>query len=249
MLVALFSLLGMLLPGVASAAPDTVPADVVASTTEERRAVALARTDRDVRQMVAELDGFGVAWNEAGADVHDGKAWVSALATPSDDALLESVVLRVAVDLRTRSAEYAQRLHFSGSGVADQPVQLDVVDIDGATVWAGSIDPRGDLAAAAPYGSATDVQAAKKLCVTDTASATTAMSATGDAIVGPSSVQALGVCEWAVGALCGTGGGVACYFVCIGLGLVSGPGGVGCAAACALVGSLGCIGATNAICG
>lgn len=58
-----------------------------------------------------------------------------------------------------------------------------------------------------------------------------------------------GVCEWAMGALCGTGGGAACYGACAALGLVSGPGGLGCAAVCALISSLGCTAATKKVCG
>lgn len=63
------------------------------------------------------------------------------------------------------------------------------------------------------------------------------------------STRSRGVCEWAMGALCGTGGGVACYGACVALGLVSGPGGLGCAAVCALISSLGCTAATNKVCG
>lgn len=56
---------------------------------------------------------------------------------------------------------------------------------------------------------------------------------------------AAGICEWAVAALCGTGGGIGCYGACIALGLVNGPGGIGCAAVCALIASLGCTEATT----
>lgn len=58
-----------------------------------------------------------------------------------------------------------------------------------------------------------------------------------------------GFCEYAVGALCGTGGGVACYALAGALGITTGVGGVSLAAVCALVGSVGCTAATNQICG
>lgn len=62
-------------------------------------------------------------------------------------------------------------------------------------------------------------------------------------------IRTRGTCEWAVGSLCGTGGSVGCYGACILLGLVSGPGGLGCAAVCGLISSLGCSAATKKICG
>ncbi|MFK8795027.1 halocin C8 precursor-like protein [Planococcus plakortidis] len=55
-------------------------------------------------------------------------------------------------------------------------------------------------------------------------------------------------CEYAVGALCGTGGGVACYALAGALGITTGLGGLGLAAICALVGSVGCTAATDQIC-
>lgn len=61
--------------------------------------------------------------------------------------------------------------------------------------------------------------------------------------------QTMGWCEWAVGALCGTGGGVACYGACAALGFANGIAGLSCAAVCGLISALGCTGATAAICG
>ncbi|MHB7942304.1 halocin C8 precursor-like protein [Staphylococcus capitis] len=58
-----------------------------------------------------------------------------------------------------------------------------------------------------------------------------------------------GWCEWAVGALCGTGGGAACYAAAAGLGITTGVGGFALATVCSLIGSLGCTAATNKICG
>ncbi|WP_353959226.1 halocin C8-like domain-containing protein [Corynebacterium auris] len=60
--------------------------------------------------------------------------------------------------------------------------------------------------------------------------------------------QTRGACEWGVGALCGTGGAAGCYEVCLGLGFVNGLAGLGCASVCGLIATLGCAGATNAIC-
>lgn len=56
-------------------------------------------------------------------------------------------------------------------------------------------------------------------------------------------------CDWAVGVLCSTGGSVGCYGLCLALGLVSGPGAIGCGAACALIELFGCAAATYYICG
>lgn len=57
-----------------------------------------------------------------------------------------------------------------------------------------------------------------------------------------------GWCEWAVGALCGTGGGAACYGTAAGLGITTGVGGFALATVCSLISSLGCTAATNKIC-
>ena len=80
------------------------------------------------------------------------------------------------------------------------------------------------------------------------------VSENGDVTTDPNSptigaTSTRSTCEWTVGALCGTGGGVTCYGACIALGLVSGPGGLGCAAVCAIIASLGCTAATKKICG
>lgn len=58
-----------------------------------------------------------------------------------------------------------------------------------------------------------------------------------------------GVCEWAMGSLCSTGGNVGCYGACALLGLATGPGGLGCAAVCGLIATLGCTAATKKVCG
>lgn len=57
-----------------------------------------------------------------------------------------------------------------------------------------------------------------------------------------------GWCEWAVGALCGTGGAGGCWAAAAALGITTGWGGFSLAAICGLITSLGCRGATNYIC-
>jgi halocin C8-like bacteriocin domain-containing protein len=56
-------------------------------------------------------------------------------------------------------------------------------------------------------------------------------------------------CSYAISALCGTGGGVACYAAAGALGITTGVGGLGLAAVCSLISSLGCSAATDRICG
>lgn len=46
--------------------------------------------------------------------------------------------------------------------------------------------------------------------------------------------------EWAVSALCSTGGSAGCYGAWLSLGLVSLPVSLGCAAVCGLIAALGC---------
>jgi halocin C8-like bacteriocin domain-containing protein len=65
---------------------------------------------------------------------------------------------------------------------------------------------------------------------------------------GGQTVQAAGLCEWAVGVLCGTGGAAGCFGACTAIGIVTGPGGLGCATVCGLIAALGCVGATDVIC-
>ena len=57
-----------------------------------------------------------------------------------------------------------------------------------------------------------------------------------------------GWCEWAVGALCGTGGAGGCWAAATALGITTGWGGFSLATICGLISSLGCTGATNYIC-
>lgn len=58
-----------------------------------------------------------------------------------------------------------------------------------------------------------------------------------------------GWCEWAVGALCGAGGGAGCYALALALGITTGIGGFSLATVCGLIGALGCTAATKKICG
>ena len=62
-------------------------------------------------------------------------------------------------------------------------------------------------------------------------------------------IQPFGVCEWAMGSLCSTGGGAGCFATCAALGLATGPGGLGCAAVCGLIAHLGCDAAKKKVCG
>ncbi|MGG0657559.1 halocin C8 precursor-like protein [Rummeliibacillus pycnus] len=62
-------------------------------------------------------------------------------------------------------------------------------------------------------------------------------------------ISTLGWCEWAVGALCGAGGGAACWALAIALGITTGIGGFSLATVCGLIGALGCTAATIKICG
>lgn len=55
-------------------------------------------------------------------------------------------------------------------------------------------------------------------------------------------------CEYAISALCGTGGGVLCYAAAGALGITTGVGGVALAGVCALIGSIGCTAASDRIC-
>lgn len=61
-------------------------------------------------------------------------------------------------------------------------------------------------------------------------------------------ISTQGWCEWVVGALCGAGGGAACWGAAAALGITTGVGGVSLATVCSTIGSLGCTGATKAIC-
>jgi halocin C8-like bacteriocin domain-containing protein len=56
-------------------------------------------------------------------------------------------------------------------------------------------------------------------------------------------------CEWAMAALCGTGGGLACYLLAVSLGITTGLGGLALAVICGLIAALGCYAATIYVCG
>lgn len=58
-----------------------------------------------------------------------------------------------------------------------------------------------------------------------------------------------GFCEYAIAALCGTGGGAACWAAAAGLGITTGVGGFALSTVCALISSLGCQAASDSICG
>lgn len=156
------------------------------------------------------------------------------------------------VDLKADRVVWDRTLVFtpaSGGSQEQKKAEDTAVDIKaverGEVVYAGTIGSDGTLDSSAKYSGLTDK--ANKANKTDGDCAQGQCS--GTPAERPGDPSALGFCEWAVGALCGTGGGAACYGACIALGLVSGPGGLGCAAVCALIASLGCTAATNKICG
>lgn len=98
---------------------------------------------------------------------------------------------------------------------------------DGVPLYRGNVDPKtGTLEAAPGFGS----------------------------VVIPNDGQVhtdlfgINLCEFAVGALCSTGGGASCFGICVALGTVAGPAGLGCASICAFIAFLGCAGAVEAIC-
>lgn len=68
-------------------------------------------------------------------------------------------------------------------------------------------------------------------------------------IIQKGNVQTFGFCEAAMAALCGTGGGAACYGTCGIKAIATKIGGLACAIVCGLISSLGCYGATVKICG
>lgn len=100
---------------------------------------------------------------------------------------------------------------------------------DAGTLFKGRIDPsNGAITPASGYNSIP--------------------AASGDAGGVRADLFGLDLCETAVTALCGTGGGFACYGVCVGLGFVSGFAGLACAGICGLIAALGCAGAVEEIC-
>lgn len=100
---------------------------------------------------------------------------------------------------------------------------------DGVPLYRGNVDPKtGTLVAAPGFGSV-------------------AIPPPSDGQVN-TNLFGISLCEFAVGALCSTGGGASCFGVCIALGTVAGPAGLGCASICAFIAFLGCAGAVEAIC-
>ncbi|GAB3651834.1 halocin C8-like domain-containing protein [Glycomyces tarimensis] len=131
---------------------------------------------------------------------------------------------------------------------ADRGADSNAVDIavldEGEPVYEGTVGADGELSAAPEYR---ELTTAANGAATGTADAECAEAA--QALAAGDDVSQQGVCEWAVGALCATGGGAGCYGACVALGLVSGPGGLGCATVCSLIAFLGCQAATETICG
>lgn len=100
---------------------------------------------------------------------------------------------------------------------------------DGVPLYRGNVDPKtGTLVAAPGFGSV-------------------AIPPPNDGQV-HADLFGINLCEFAVGALCSTGGGASCFGICVALGTVAGPAGLGCASICAFIAFLGCAGALEAIC-
>ncbi|MCC3761798.1 hypothetical protein K3N28_01755 [Glycomyces sp. TRM65418] len=127
-----------------------------------------------------------------------------------------------------------------GRGADPHAVDITVLD-QGDAVYEGTIGSDGELTAAPEYREMT--------AAADSGTADAECKEAAEALAAGDDMSQQGVCEWAVGALCATGGGAGCYGACIALGLVSGPGGLGCATVCSLIAFLGCQAATEAICG
>lgn len=188
-----------------------------------------------------EAAGIRYAYDRAVVQVRDTKAVVQVVAPGSKQATSTVFIVDLAKStvLAARSIQFAK----ASSG------RIALAISDGKkTRFRGAIDSRtGKLSAAPSYAK---VLTKASRTPAHGAQCPSAKSASTDADgQSPRSARAAGICEWVVGALCGTAGGIGCYGACIALGLVGGPGGPGCVAVCALIASLGCAAATHQICG
>jgi halocin C8-like bacteriocin domain-containing protein len=216
-------------PAAGSAGTTSAAADAWARAAEKRpqesgTSVQRAQAKAVVRAS-AQAAGLGYAYDRAVVQVRDDKAVVQAVA-PGEKQASSTVFI---VDLAKSKVLTARTIKFAAR--ANDNVAITVSD-GKKTRFHGTIDAKTGRLSAGPSYTKVLAHAHKAGC--------TSTSQT---------VQAAGICEWAVGALCGTAGGASCYGACIALGLVSGPGGLGCATVCALIASLGCAGATAKICG
>jgi halocin C8-like bacteriocin domain-containing protein len=207
-----------------SAAPDAW-ARAAAKRPQESGTSAQRAQAKAVVAASVQAAGRAYAYDRAVVQVRDDKAVMQAVA-PGEKQASSTVFI---VDLAKSKVLAARTIKFAAQ--ANDNIAITVSD-GKKKRFHGTIDAKtGKMSAAAGY---TNVLAhAQK---------------SGKCTSKSQTVQAAGICEWAVGALCGTAGGATCYGACIALGLVSGPGGLGCATVCALIASLGCAGATDAIC-
>jgi halocin C8-like bacteriocin domain-containing protein len=208
-----------------SAAPDAWER-AAAKRPQESGTSAQRAQAKAVVAASAQAAGRAYAYDRAVVQVRDDKAVVQAVA-PGEKQASSTVFI---VDLAKSKVLTARTIKF----VAQANDNIAITVSDGKKQrFHGTIDEKtGKMRAGAGY---TNVLAH-------------AQKSSGKCTSKSQTVQAAGICEWAVGALCGTAGGATCYGACIALGLVSGPGGLGCATVCALIASLGCAGATDAIC-
>lgn len=215
-------------PAAGSATTTSVAADAWARAAKKRPQESGTSAQRAQAKAVvrasAQAAGRAYAFDRAVVQVRDDKAVVQAVAPGKRQASSTVFV----VDLAQGKVLAARTITFAARG--NDRIAMTVSD-GKKTRFQGMINAKtGKVSAGSRYTKV--LKHARKAKCTSTSQ----------------SVQAAGICEWAVGALCGTAGGASCYGACIALGLVSGPGGLGCAAVCGLIASLGCAGATDAIC-
>jgi halocin C8-like bacteriocin domain-containing protein len=178
--------------------------------------------------------GRSYVYERAVVQVRKDKAIVGVVAPGKNEATSTVFIvdLTKGAVLAARSIQFAER--------ASGKIAMTVAD-GTKTRFRGTLDAKSRAIQAAPGYR----QVLKKAAAHDAKCSASKATRTAN---GGQTVQAAVLCEWAVGALCGTGGAVGCYGACVALGLVNFPGGLGCAAVCGLIAGLGCTGATEAIC-
>lgn len=159
------------------------------SVADQARATAILRSSEEFRTIARtqmELGATAFAFRNSTVRVNGDQAVVAVGALDED----RSVVVQAAVDLGSREVTFLQQTVFTA--LEEGSTEL-VVRQSGSEVFRGTVT-EGDLVAASGYE-----QIAEQ--------ATCATAQEGETVV------ALGACEWAVGALCGTGGTISCYLV------------------------------------
>ena len=195
---------------------------------------------KDVVRASAQAAGRSYVYGRAVVQVHGDKAVVQAVAPDKKQAISTVFV----VDLAANAVQAARTMRFAKQSKSSGTIAISVAD-GSKTRFRGAIDQKtGKLSAAEGYSKTLS----KALSAGVRGATCDASPSARTASVGQP-VQTAGVCEWAVAAICGTAGGVACYGACLALGLVGGPGGLGCTVVCGLIVSLGCAGAVGIVCG